>query len=101
MTNKRIRGTGSIGKQPGSPYLQIRWYDGSGRQHKETTKSTDPSVAEKLLQKRLGQVQLGLLPEKLARYEDMRRLLLNDYRLKQNRSLMTLRGGQDRDDLGS
>jgi integrase len=91
LTNKRTRGTGSIGKQTGSPYLQIRWYDGSGRQHKETTKSTDPSVAEKLLQKRLGQVQLGLLPEKLARYEDMRRLLLNDYRLKENRSLMTLK----------
>lgn len=88
---KRTRGTGSIGKQVRSPYYFIRYYDGSGRQRKESCKSADPAVAERLLQKRLGQIQLGLLPEKSARYEDARKLLLQDYALRQHKSLQVLK----------
>ncbi len=90
MTN-RVRGTGSIGKHPNSPYYQIRFYDASGRQRKESCKSSDRGVAEKLLQKRLGQVQLGVMPERQIRYEDIRRLLLNDYQLNYHKSLQRLK----------
>jgi len=86
----RTRGTGSIGKIAGSRYLYIWYYGSDGKQRRESSKSESQMVATQLLQKRLGEVRLGMQPEsdlKKLRYEEIRQTLLDDYAIRGNRSL--------------
>jgi integrase len=50
-----MRGDGRIFSQPGSRFLYISYYC-RGKEHRESSKSADPKVAEKLLRLRLKEV---------------------------------------------
>jgi integrase len=56
----RTRGTGSVYRQKRSPYWWIKYYD-DGVLHRESTRSTDPRVAEKRLRNRLEKIDRGEL----------------------------------------
>src|ERR1039457_2773638 len=79
---KRERGQGSIGNVPGSRFLYIWYYDNAGKQHRESTKSTLRSVAQEMLNQRLASMGRGeRSPQELKiRYEEMRSILINNYR---------------------
>jgi integrase len=80
---KRERGQGSIGNVPGSRFLYIWYYDNAGKQHRESTKSTLRSVAQEMLNQRLaamGRGERGPNEVKNIRYEDMRSILLEEYK---------------------
>ena len=81
-TKKRERGQGSIGNVPGSRFLYIWYYDNAGKQHRESTKSTLRSVAQEMLTQRLAAMGRGeRSPRELKiRYEEMRSILINNYR---------------------
>jgi len=81
---KRADGTGSIGHIQGSPNFYI-WYRVNGRQVRESSSSTDYGVAEKLLQRRMGEEGLGLKPAqdvKNLRYEDVRGSYLEAFKIE-------------------
>lgn len=72
---RRNRGQGSIIRRTGTQNLFIRYYDRHGRQVQEATGSPVQEVAERLLQRRLGELGLGIRPAqdvKALRYEDLR-----------------------------
>jgi integrase len=80
---KRERGQGSIGNVPGSRFLYIWYYDNAGKQHRESTKSTLRSVAQEQLNQRLAAMGRGeRSPQEIKsiRYEDMRAILIANYR---------------------
>ena len=52
-----MRGDGRIYSQRGSPYLYIGYFDGSGKEHRESTKTDDRKKAQKLLDQRLREVR--------------------------------------------
>jgi len=82
---KRERGQGSIGNVPGSRFLYIWYYDNAGKQHRESTRSTLRSVAQEMLNQRLAAMGRGEhSPQELKsiRYEDMRQILIDNYREK-------------------
>ncbi len=85
-SKKRERGQGSIGRVPGSRFLYVWYYDNVGKQHRESTKSTLKSVAQELLNQRLAAMGRGeRSPQevKSIRYEDIRFILLNEYKIQQ------------------
>jgi len=72
---KRERGTGSIITRKGSPYLYIRYYAANGEQVQESVGSADREDAQNLLNRRLGERELGIKPAqdvKQVRYEKIR-----------------------------
>lgn len=79
---KRERGQGSIGNVPGSRFLYIWYYDNAGKQQRESTKSTLRSVAQAMLTQRLAAMGRGeRSPQELKiRYEEMRSILISNYR---------------------
>src|SRR5271155_4855003 len=80
---KRERGQGSIGNVPGSRFFYIWYYDNAGKQHRESTRSTLRSVAQEMLNQRLAAIGRGEkspTETKSIRYEDMRQILLENYR---------------------
>jgi len=85
MAKKRERGEGSIGNVPGGKFLYIWYYDNAGKQHRESTRSTLKQVAREQLNARLaamGRGERSPMRVKSIRYEDMRSILLNDYKRK-------------------
>ena len=86
---KRIRGEGSIIQKRESRFLWIAYYDGSGRQIQENSKTTSERVAAALLRRRLQEIDQGVPVEEARklRYEDIRKSLLLDYKTKGNKSL--------------
>src|SRR5690349_19316505 len=84
-TKKRERGQGSIGNVPGSRFLYIWYYDNAGKQHRESTGSELRSVAQAMLTQRLAAMSRGEKSPteiKSIRYEDMRQILIENYREK-------------------
>ena len=82
---KRERGQGSIGKVPGSRFLYIWYYDNAGKQHRESTGSELRSVAQEMLNQRLaamGRGEKSPTEIKSIRYDDMRQILIDNYREK-------------------
>jgi integrase len=70
---------------PGSRFLYIWYYDHLGKQHRESTPSTLRSVAQEQLNQRLAAMGRGeRSPSEVCsvRYEDMREILINNYREK-------------------
>jgi len=79
---KRERGQGSIGRVKDSKYLDIWLYGSCGHQRHESSRSTIRSVAQELLNRRLGAMSKGERPPaelKSVRYDGMREILLADY----------------------
>ena len=80
---KRERGQGSIGKVSGSRFFYIWYYDNAGKQHRESTRSELRSVAQEMLNQRLaamGRGEKSPTEIKSIRYEDMRQILIENYR---------------------
>ena len=86
---KRIRGEGSIITKRTSRFLWIAYYDGSGRQIQENTKTTSEQRAAAFLRRRLQEVEQGVPVDEARklRYEDIRKSLLLDYKTKGNKGL--------------
>ncbi len=101
---KRERGTGSItrakyknkdGVWVESPNYMIR-YRAGGKLISESTGFTSKMKAEKLLQKRLGEAALGMVPAqtlKRLKYEEIRDTLKADYEIKGRTTLVTKADG--------
>lgn len=73
--SKRDHGTGSIINRPGTAKLYVRYYAANGKQVQEAVGSSDRKVAEKLLQTRMGEREIGIKPAqdvKQIKYEDLR-----------------------------
>ena len=84
-------------KIKGSKFWHIYYYC-YGRQFRESSKSESKIDAERLLQQRLTELGLGWQPEQKSdklKYEDIRQLLLDDYRLKKRSSLVVLEDGTE------
>jgi hypothetical protein len=82
---ERQRGQGSIGRVQGSQFWYIWYYTNSGQQVRESTRSTLKQVAQEMLNQRLaamGRGERSPMEVKSIRHEDMRSILLNDYKRK-------------------
>lgn len=81
---RRVAGTGGVFERKGSRFLYISYRDVNGKLRMESTKSESRMVAENLLRDRLGKVERGLAvgEMKKLKYEDVRTLLILDYRTR-------------------
>lgn len=81
---RRVAGTGGVFERKGSRFLYISYRDLNGKLRMESTKSESRMVAENLLRDRLGKVERGLAvgEMKKLKYEDIRTLLILDYRTR-------------------
>lgn len=96
MTKRRFPGTGGIFPRKGTRFLWISYPDPvTGKPVQESTKSELRSVAEEMLRKKLEQSSQGypLAEMKRWRYEDAREALIEDYKDKNNRSLLKYKSG--------
>jgi integrase len=94
---RAARGSGRLYKRGDSGYWWIQFYDGSGKQTRESTKTEDEKKAAKLLRKRLGQVEAGVHRSTAnLRYEDVRAAYYADYATQRRRSLRRDREGNPR-----
>jgi integrase len=86
---KRVRGEGSILRKKGSRFLWVGYYDESGRQIQENSRTTSEREASGFLRRRLQEIEQGVPVEQARklRYEDIREGLLLDYKTKGNRGL--------------
>ncbi len=90
---RRERGTGRIW-QIGRIWW-IQYYAGS-RQIRESSRSTTKTVAERLLRRRLGEAEAGLVPSpsvQRLRYEEMRKALFAEYATNHRKSLHSRKDG--------
>src|SRR6266478_7073641 len=85
----RARGTGSVYRRPGRSRWHLKYYDGAGKPHYESAPTR--ADAERLLRRRLGEVAEGrcLVGRERERttFDDLERLILDDYRLRGRKSL--------------
>ncbi len=81
---RRVAGTGGVFQRHDSRFLYISYRDVSGKLCQESTKSESRKVAENLLRDRLGHVERGLAAGEMKKlkYEDIRALLILDYRTR-------------------
>ena len=104
---KRQRGTGSVvklkfkhhktGKKVESRFFYIFYYH-NGRLVRESSESESKMVAEKLLQRRMGEAGLGMAPaQEVAnvKYEDVRDSLLAEYKNRGKGSIYKRRDGTE------
>ena len=91
----RMRGTGSIFKQSKSRLWWIGYLGPDGKYVRESSGSDLKSVAQALLESRLGEARKGIDPAKWRDhlYNDMKASLIADYRANNHRSLQTLNDG--------
>jgi hypothetical protein len=84
-----MKGMGRVYKQAQSRFYWIEFWH-NNTQYRESSKSEKKSDAERLLRKRLGEVEQGKFshPKVVTRLtlDAMAQDLLNDYRIKENRS---------------
>jgi integrase len=97
---KRQYGTGSVVKLKDTEGTESRYwyilYRVDGRQIRESSKSESKMVAEKLLQKRMGEAGMGRAPAQHVaklKYEDIRDAWLAEAKNKQRGTLYTRRDG--------
>lgn len=97
----RTRGTGRIwkptwtvgGERKTTSVWWLQYYDSSGRQIRESAKTSDLRAAERLLRKRLTAVEAGrAVGGTVARatWDDLARLIREDYTLNKRRSAKVL-----------
>jgi integrase len=86
---KRARGAGSI-FQNGSSIWWIKFFD-RGIAHRESSYSTDYTVAEKLLKKRLAEVETkAYVPHTNVKIDELVEDLMAEYREKQQKSIKSV-----------
>jgi integrase len=88
----RPRGTGSVYQRPGRSGWYIKYYDAHGRAHRESAGSEQKAVAERLLKRRLSEVRagkalVGAALERSTTFAELRRLIVDDYRVAGRKSL--------------
>jgi integrase len=86
------RDFGTIYHQKRSPYLWVR-YRVDGKEYRESSESTNPRVAEKLLARRQAELGLGafVAPDvKRTTFEDLAQIIRDDYKVNQRKSGDTL-----------
>jgi integrase len=86
-----MRGMGRVFKR-GVTYWIAYFY--RGKEYRESARSTKESDARRLLKKRLGEIGRGRLvgpTEERLSFDDLARDLLNDYEIKGQRSLQTVK----------
>src|ERR1700730_11575507 len=88
---RRVFGTDGIFEKKGGRFLYISYRDVNGKLRQESTKSESLMVAENLLRDRLGKVERGLpvAEMKKVKYEDIRKILILDYRTRGVKMLET------------
>ena len=104
---KRQRGSGSVcklkfkdrrtGKKTESRYYYILYYD-KGKLVRESSESESKMVAEKLLQRRMGEAGLGIAPAQQVanvKYENVRDALLAEYKNRGKGSIYKRRDGTE------
>ncbi len=91
----RTKGTGSI-FQRGTRWY-VAYYDTNMRQRQESAKTDSKRVAEELLRKRLAEVEAGIPVDevKKLRYEDIKELVIVDYRNNKKKGLEKDEEGKD------
>ena len=92
---KRERGTGRIWKI--GRIFWVQFYDATGKQRRESSHSKTYKVAQKLLQRRLGEKEVGILPAtRLQRigYKELRDALVTDYEANGRKWLRTGKDGK-------
>lgn len=93
---KRARGTGRIFQPRGCRFLHIRFYN-HGQQVQMDTRTADARKAEKILRRKLREVEAGDAPSPGSdriTYENLRNALLADYRANGRRWLRRGRDGK-------
>src|SRR5258708_1001841 len=97
-TPMKPRGAGSV--YPRGDVWWIKYYDRDGSARRESSGSKVKSEAEKLLRKRLGEVASGKrhIGADLERttFEDLARMIIDDYRANSRRALARLTIGLKR-----
>jgi integrase len=92
-TTTERRDFGTIYHQKRSPFLWVR-YRVDGKEYRESTESTNPKVAEKLLARRQAELGLGAFTApnvKRTSFEDVVAMLTDDYVVNGRKSLRTLK----------
>jgi integrase len=94
---KRERGTGGLIKIAGCKYWYAQFYQG-GKQRRVSTKTAVKAVAQGILRNLMvvrdhGKPFVGDL--KKLRYEHLRTMLLDSYRMKEHKSLQVLANGEE------
>jgi len=93
----RPRGAGCVRRVKGSRFWHIYYYC-NGRQIRESSKSESKAAAERLLHRRFSEMGIAFRhaanPPK-AKYEDIRQLLLEEYRRQRHRSLTVAEDGTE------
>jgi integrase len=92
---RRERGEGRLWRMGKIWWIQ---YYVHGRQVRESSRSKTQAVAKRLLKRRLGEVNAGLVtPASIQRlrYENLRAAFLADYRTNNRKSLYTNRAGEE------
>ena len=83
---KRSYGVGRVFRRPGSPNYYVA-YMVNGEEKKESSKSTKKSVAKRLLQQRVAELQRGeFLANKRTTVGDLIDLLIEDYTTNERKS---------------
>jgi integrase len=91
---RRERGTGRIWQMGERWWIQ---YYSNGRQIRESSGSETKEVAKRLLRRRLGEAEAGLLAGPQAKrltYEDLRRVYMDDYITNKRKSLRLTKKGE-------
>jgi hypothetical protein len=84
---KRPRGTGMIFQNGRTKILSVKYYD-HGRCHRESTHSTDPAVAERLLKRRLSEITCDVfIPRQNIKMAELMQDVFDDYRAQALRSI--------------
>ena len=82
-SKKRERGTGGLYKRAGSRNWYLSYYDESGNQHIESSKTAKKSTAQSMSTSRLEGTRKGeVVDVRKLRYEDIRALVISDYKTK-------------------
>ena len=87
VEKKRGYGEGSI--IPHGKNLRIQYYI-NGRRIRESVRSCNRADAERLLRRRLAEIEAGTYdgpPQRQVKFEDLRELLIADYKLNQRKTL--------------
>lgn len=91
-TTTERREFGTVYRQPRSPFWWVRYRVG-GKEYRESTGSTNPKAADKLLAKRQAELGLGAFTApsmKRTTFDDVMQMVQDDYVVNGRRSLDTL-----------
>lgn len=88
MNEKRERGAGRIFRRKHSRFLWIQYYSARGEQIRESAGTDDFKKAEKILRRKIGEVEAGVhRDDRRITYEEMSESYYRDYEINARKSL--------------